>query len=126
MALATKMVHQAGDKCPRCHEGLIVRTELGFECDECSWSEDIEELVTESEKRKVQIGEYKFRPFSLRIRIENPEEGEYLLQGCIVARSNNSSPHFGEMIEGINSQLEGWRTQKLRQEIAAREAGNGA
>lgn len=116
------MIRQAGDKCPRCHEGLIVRTELGFECDECSWSEDIEELIAASEKRKVEIGEYRFRPFALRIRVENAEEGEYLLQGCIVARSNNDSPHFQEMIDGINGQLEGWRAQRLREQIAAREA----
>jgi hypothetical protein len=123
----TKIVRQAGDKCPRCKEGLIVRTELGFECDECTWNENIEELLVESERRKVEIGDYKFKPFSLRIRVEDPEEGEYLLQGCIVARSNNDSPHFQDMIDGINGQLEGWRAQKLRTEIAAREAGgNGA
>ena len=123
MATQTKMVRQAGDKCPRCHEGLIVRTELGFECDECQWSESIEELVTESTKRKTEIGEYKFRPFALRIRVEDPEEGEYLLQGLIIARSNNGSPHFQEMIDGVNGQLEGWRAQKLREELDAREAG---
>jgi hypothetical protein len=126
MALQTKMVRQAGDKCPRCHEGLIVRTELGFECDECQWQESIEDLVLESEKRKVEIGDYKFRPFALRVRIEDPEEGEYLLQGLIIARSNNNSPHFGEMIESLNGQLEGWRAQKLREQLDAREAANGA
>jgi hypothetical protein len=122
----TKPVYQAGDKCPRCHEGLIVKTELGFECDECAWSESIEELVVESEKRKVQSGDYHFRPFSLKIRVDDPEEGEYLLQGCIVARSNNDSPHFQDMIDGINGQLEGWRAQRLRAEIEAREQGQAA
>jgi len=125
MPTATKVVRQAGDKCPRCHEGLIVRTELGFECDECTWNENIEELIVESEKRQVQIDDYRFRSFALKIRVEDPEEGEYLLQGCIVARSNNDSPHFQQMIDGINSQLEGWRAMKLRSEIEARD-GNGA
>jgi len=126
--METKPIRQAGDKCPRCHEGLIVRTELGFECDECTWNEGIEELMIESEKRKVQIDDYRFRPFALKIRVEDPEEGELLLQGCIIARSNNNSPHFQAMIDGINGQLEGWRAQKLRSEIAAREAAqsNGA
>jgi hypothetical protein len=46
------------------------------------------------------------------------------LQGCIVARSNNDSPHFQSMIDSINGQLEGWRAQRLREQIAAREAGD--
>lgn len=123
--LTTRPAYQAGDKCPRCHEGLIVKTELGFECDECTWNESVEELVERSERNKTQIADYRFRPFAIKIRVESPEEGEMLLQGCIVARSNNNSPHFQEMIDGINGQLEGWRAQKLRQEIAAREAGSG-
>jgi hypothetical protein len=125
MATATtKPIYQAGDKCPRCHEGLIVKTEIGYECDECTWNESTEELVQQSEKRAVQIADYRFKPFALRIRVETPEEGEYLLQGCIVARSNNDSPHFQAMIDGINGQLEPWRAIKLQKEIEARD-GNG-
>jgi len=123
MAIQTRPLYQAGDKCPRCHEGLIIKTELGFECDECTWHETIDELVTESKRRETIIGDYKFRPFALRIRVETPEEGEYLLQGCIIAKSNNDSPHFQHMVDGINAQLEGWRAMKLQKEIEARDSG---
>lgn len=114
--------YHAGDRCPRCKEGLIERTELGFECDHCGWNETVDTAIEKAVARRTQIAGYRFRPFSLRIRIENPEEGEVLLQGCIIARSNNNSPHFQEMIDGINGQLEPWRAVRLAEEIAARDA----
>jgi len=113
---------QAGDKCPQCREGLIIRTELGYECDECNWNTEIAEVVKEAERAKVQVGAYRFRPFAVKIRVENPEEGEILLQGCIIARSNNNSPHFQSMIDAINQQLEPWRAERLRAELDARNA----
>jgi len=100
----------------------MIRTELGFECDECSYSETIAEVVAATERARTQVGSYKFKPFALRIRIEDPEEGEILLQGCIIARSNNNSPHFQSMIDGINGQLEPWRAARLQQELEARNA----
>jgi len=95
---------------------------LGFECDECSWNETVDEVVAEAERAKRQIGNYRFKPFAVRIRVESPEEGEVLLQGCIIARSNNNSPHFQHMIDAINGQLEPWRAERLRAELAARNA----
>jgi ribosomal protein L37AE/L43A len=114
---------RAGDKCPQCREGLVERTELGYECERCGWNETIGAAVAEAKKRQTQIGDYKFRPFAVRIRVETPEEGEILLQGCIIARSNNNSPHFQQIIDGINTQLEPWRAVKLQQELEARSSG---
>src|SRR5262245_14234037 len=125
MATATNIEApwQAGDKCPQCKEGLIEKTELGFECSRCGWNETVVQAVEIARKRQTQIAGYRFRPFGMRIRVETPEEGEILLQGCIIARSNNNSPHFQEMIDAINSQLEPWRAIKLQQELEAR-SGN--
>src|SRR5215471_8104487 len=119
MSATQEPLYRAGDKCPRCHEGLIERTELGFECDHCGWNETVVTALEAATRARTTIGDYKFRPFALRIRVEDPEEGEILLQGCIIARSNNNSPHFGEMIDGINAQLEPWRAKRLAEEIAA-------
>jgi ribosomal protein L37AE/L43A len=119
---ATEALYKPGDKCPRCREGLIERTELGFECDNCGWNETVTTAVEAAERARTAVGDYKFRAFALRIRVETPEEGEVLLQGCIVAKSNNNSPHFQEMIDGINAQLEPWRAMRLAEEIAARDA----
>jgi hypothetical protein len=113
---------QAGDRCPQCKQGLIERTELGFECDTCAWNQDVAAHEREAARARVQVGAYKFRPFAVRIRVESPEEGEVLLQGCIVARSNNNSPHFQSMIDAINQQLEPWRAERLRVELEARNA----
>ena len=63
-----------------------------------------------------------FRPVSVRIRIESPEEGENFLRGLIVAQSNNSSPLFPDLIEAVNGVLEGARREVLEAEVAAREA----
>jgi len=122
MSTTTEALYQAGDKCPQCKEGLIEKTDLGFECDECAWNETVEVAVQKAEAARTRVGNYRFKPFSLRIRIETPEEGEVLLQGCIIARSNNNSPHFQHMIDGINGQLEPWRAARLQQELDARNA----
>lgn len=118
----TTALYRAGDKCPRCKVGLIERTELGFECDHCGWNETVEFAVEAALAAKTLAGDYRFRSFAIRIRVETPEEGEQLLQGCIIARSNNSSPHFQELIDGINAQLEPWRAQQLRLAMEARDA----
>lgn len=63
-----------------------------------------------------------FKPASLRIRIETPEEGELFLRGLIVAQSNNSSELFPQLIEGVNAVLQPWRAERLEQDMEARKA----
>lgn len=115
-----------GDKCPRCHNGLIVRTELGLTCEECSWEEDIERVVEKQEKRKTVVGDYKFRPKKFAITIDDAEDAEEFLRGLIVARSNNSSEYFVEMIEAVNSILEPYRAARLKEELADRASAGMA
>jgi hypothetical protein len=113
---------KVGDVCPQCKDGLLVRTEVGIECDECSFSLDLAELVEQNEKSKVTAGAYKYKRASIRIRIDNPELGEEFLRGLILARQNNNSPLFIELIDGINSVLEPYRAAKLAQEMSARSS----
>jgi uncharacterized Zn finger protein (UPF0148 family) len=112
-------VAKAGDKCPRCKEGLLERDALGLACNNCSYQKDNEELVRqEEESRATRAAAFRGKKFS--IVIDDPEEGEHFLRGLIVARSNNSSPYFEEMIDSVNTILEPWRASRLAAEMAAR------
>lgn len=110
-----------GDKCPRCHDGLVERTEMGLCCDSCSWEMDIDELVRRTEEAKTGASSgFKVKKFS--ITIDDPEEADEFLRGLIVARSNNSSQYFVDLIEAVNAILEPWRAQKLQEEMSDRAA----
>jgi nitrate reductase alpha subunit len=101
---------------------MIVRTEIGLECDECSWAQDLDAAEQEREV-KVYAG---FKPKTFKIRIDDPEEGENFLRGLIVARSNNSSEYFVDLIDAVNAILQPWRLAQLQEEIDMRSrAGMG-
>jgi hypothetical protein len=117
---------EPGDKCPRCKDGLLERTEIGLDCDTCSFEMEIAEVVEANRRDEVEAGDYRFRPASVRIRIETPEGGEDFLRGLIVARANNSSPIFVDLIDGINALLEDYRAAKLREELSSRAAAGMA
>jgi hypothetical protein len=114
-------VPNPGDKCPRCRSGLVVKGEVGLMCDECSWEMELEEVVRRTEEeKKGRPGEFRAKKFS--ITVDDPEEAENFLRGLIVARSNNSSEYFVELIDAVNTILEPWRQRKLQEEMSARAA----
>lgn len=47
----------------------------------------------------------KFRPFALKIRIEDPEEADVFEAGLILAQSNNNSHLWAELIDGVNQAM---------------------
>ena len=104
---------------------MVTRTEIGLACDECVWEMELAEAVKQDEaRRKGRPGQFKARKFS--IIIDDPEAAEEFLRGLIVARSNNSSEYFVELIDATNSILEPWREQKLQEEMHERAmAGMG-
>lgn len=108
---------KAGDKCPRCGEGMIVRDEVGLSCDECPWSMEIAEVV-----RREKIVPKSFKPKKFSITVDDPEEAEEFLKGLIVARSNNSSDYFVDLIDAVNAILEPWRAERLAIDMEARTA----
>lgn len=117
------MALKVGDKCPMCKSGLLERTELGIACSECSFDMEIEEVVQandQSTRNPEGAGKYVFKPKTFKITIDDPEEGEELLRGLIVARSNNSSEYFVDLIDAVNAVLEPWRGARLREEMAKR------
>lgn len=118
------MALKVGDKCPQCKEGLLVRTEIGIACDECSFEKDVAEVVAENEKEKTQVGKYVFKAKKFRITIDEPEKAEEFLRGLILARQNNNSEYFVDLIDAVNSILEPWRAHKLHEELRARDAGS--
>ena len=109
-----------GDKCPQCKEGLIERVEFGYACSACSWDMEVKDIVEASRRETATVGPYKFRPARIGIRIEDPEEGEVFLRGCIIARQNNNSPLWEDLIDGVNQLLEPYREAKLLAEVEAR------
>jgi hypothetical protein len=113
-------VLKAGDKCPKCREGLLVRTEMGFACDECSYEADIEDLTAIAMQQRTKAGDYVFVRRVFKFTIEDPEEAEEFLRGCILARQNNNSEYFVDLIDTLNSILEPWRGARLAQEMEAR------
>lgn len=117
------MALKVGDKCPQCKDGLLERTELGIECNTCSFGLEIDEVVAEVERGKTQIGEYKFKARRFNITVEDPESGEEFLRGLILARQNNNSEYFPELIDAVNACLEPWRAHKLQEEMRARDRG---
>lgn len=66
----------------------------------------------------------KFKGFRIGVEIRDPEEAENFLRGLIIAKSNNSSPFFQQLIDGINTGLESHRAAVLEEQMRARaEAG---
>ena len=115
------MALKPGDKCPQCHEGLLVRSELGLSCDECPYELEIEEVVAQMAASKTQVGEYTFKPKTLKITIEVPDDGEEFLRGLILARQNNNSEYFVDLVDAVNEVLQPWRAWVLDQQMRGRE-----
>lgn len=114
----------AGDKCPQCRQGLLERTATGLECANCDFKREVDELVDQAQQQKISpTADYTFKPVTLKLRLEDPEEGELLLQGAIIARSNNSAPHWNDLIDGLNQVLQPWRAAKLQADLAVRDGG---
>jgi hypothetical protein len=110
-----------GDKCPRCHSGLVEKTEMGLCCDSCSWEMDLDEFVRRTKDAKVgKSSGFKAAKFS--IIIDDPDTAEDFLRGLIVARSNNSSEYFVELIDAVNTILEPYRQKRLEDEMSERAA----
>jgi len=59
-----------------------------------------------------------FKPFKVSITIRDPEEAQTFFEGCILAQSNNNSPYWRELIDGINAAM-----YDYRQELIAHGAG---
>jgi len=111
---------KVGDKCPLCKVGLLERTELGIGCTQCPFDLPMDELVEANERAKTEVGKYKWRRKSFKIMLDDPEEAETFLRGLILARQNNNSTYFPELIDAVNAILEPWREAKLKEELLAR------
>jgi hypothetical protein len=62
----------------------------------------------------------KFKPFRVSITIREPEEFQTFLEGCILAQSNNNSPYWRELIDGMNA-----ATEEYRQALIAEQGPTG-
>jgi hypothetical protein len=62
----------------------------------------------------------EFEPKKLSFVVHSVEEGEDFLRGLIVARSNNSSPIFPKLIDGVNNLLQPYRASALQADMDAR------
>ena len=63
-----------------------------------------------------------FKPATLKVRVESREEADQFLLGLIVAKTNNSSPIFQDLIDGVNALLEPSRAEELEAQMASRRA----
>jgi hypothetical protein len=116
-------VNNPGDKCPQCKEGLLVRTELGIACDTCSYELEIGEVVEMASIAKKQQGTFKWKAKTFKITLDEPEEAEQFLRGCILARQNVNCEVFQDLIDVTNQILEPWRAARMNEELRARDAG---
>jgi hypothetical protein len=64
----------------------------------------------------------KFKGFILKLTIAEPEEAEIFLRGCIMASQNNNSHLWREIIDGVNSGMEKYRAEQLKETMDARAA----
>jgi len=114
------MAMNPGDVCPQCKDGLLERTTSGIACSNCSFELEVDEIVKQTQMAKVTTGDYVFKPKILKVTIDEPELGEEFLRGLILARQNNNSDYFSDLIDGVNAILEPWRAARLQQELAGR------
>jgi hypothetical protein len=110
---------KAGDKCPQCREGLLERDAAGLSCPQCSFVLELAEVVKANIPR-TKVGDFEWKPKTFKIRIEDPEEAEVFLRGLILARQNNNSPYFVDLIDAVNTVLEPYREAMLTDQVAAR------
>lgn len=110
---------KAGDKCPQCHEGMLERDAVGLSCTECSFVLELSEVI-EANRARTDFGDFVWKAKTFKIRIEDPEEAEVFLRGLILARQNNNSPYFVDLIDAVNTVLEPYREARLSEEVAAR------
>jgi nitrate reductase alpha subunit len=61
----------------------------------------------------------QFKARKMFITIDDPEEAENFLRGLIVARSNNSSDYFVQLIEGVNLIMEPYRRALIEEGVDA-------
>lgn len=116
---------KAGDKCQACQEGLLERSATGLKCTKCSFVLTIDEVTASNKREETTVTtaegkEYVFKPRTFKIEVETPEEGEEFLRGLILARQNNNSEFFVDLIDAVNAILEPWRAHRLAQQMAAR------
>jgi len=51
-----------------------------------------------------------FKPRTFKITIDDPEEAQLFINGLVLAKQNNSSPYFPQLIEAMNVVMEPyWR-----------------
>jgi hypothetical protein len=82
---------------------------------------DLDEFVRRTKDAKVgKSSGFKAAKFS--IIIDDPDTAEDFLRGLIVARSNNSSEYFVELIDAVNTILEPYRQKRLEDEMSERAA----
>lgn len=64
----------------------------------------------------MPVTDTKFRPFSIKIRIDDPEEADVFEAGLILAQSNNNSHLWAELIDGINQAMKPHRQFVIAQQ----------
>ena len=63
-----------------------------------------------------------FKGFVLKLEFRDPEEVEVFLRGTIVAKQNNSSPLWDDIISRINSSMAKFWEERMNEELGARTA----
>jgi uncharacterized Zn finger protein (UPF0148 family) len=109
-----------GDKCPQCRQGLLVKTDIGLSCSTCGHDIELAEVVAANASR-TKIEEYEWRPKTIKITLDEPEKAEEFLRGCILARQNNNSEYFVDLIDAVNNLLQPWRAAVQRDALRRRD-----
>jgi hypothetical protein len=61
----------------------------------------------------------------ISIILDDPDEIENFFRGLIIARQNNSSPYFTELIDGVNAVMEPYRMEVIAEQQEARSNRSG-
>jgi hypothetical protein len=57
-----------------------------------------------------------FKMKRIFITIDDPDEAEHFLRGLIIARQNNSSEYFTQLIDGVNLIMEPYRLALIEEQ----------
>lgn len=58
----------------------------------------------------------EFKPFKVSVIVRDPETCQEFLEGLIIAQSNNNSPYWRELIDGINAATYEYNQARIAEE----------
>jgi NAD+--asparagine ADP-ribosyltransferase len=60
----------------------------------------------------------RFKPKTIKLTIDDPEEAEMFIQGLVLAESNNNSQYFKDLLAAMDAIMKPWRRMVIEDQQA--------